>query len=487
MASQSGEFNVQQFNDLGDPLIGGRLYTYAYGTTTQKTAYTDPAGAVPHTYTSDGLGGQYIALNARGELPAPLYLGNGPYDLTLKTAAGATIWTRRAQGTLIASNIIPVQLASAATVDIGGQGVTSIEITGNTNISSFGTNYAGPIFVRFLGSLTLVHNSVTLNLPGGTNSTVNPGDIVIASGNSNNNGWNVLVVSQNSFAKTGVNNDITALTALATVPTVIATAIAAGANATPTVRQTVLNGPVDTNGFASFGGSTGGTTVTASGTLTATAANGTANRTGSIANPSWTSLSTNGTMYLYLDIAADGTCTAGSTTLAPTYRWGGADVTATNQFTFNIQEMVGKVGNGTTAAQVWRVFVGEVTVSGGVVTAIAWYALMGRYQSPWTATLPAASAAVSFNHNIGTVDLSVKLEVQCTTAEFGYSVGDTVTEVNGNTGGVAAPISVVRTSRAVGFTVSNTGSMLVLNKTTGANATMTLASWRYRMTAQRGW
>lgn len=209
MASQSGEFNVQQFNDLGDPLIGGRLYTYAYGTTTQKTAFTDPAGAVPHTYTSDGLGGQYIALNARGELPAPLYLGNGPYDLTLKTAAGATIWTRRAQGTLIASNIIPVQLASAATVDIGGQGVTSIEITGNTNISSFGTNYAGPIFVRFLGSLTLVHNSVTLNLPGGTNSVVNPGDIVIASGNSNNNGWNVLVVSQNSFAKAGANTDIT--------------------------------------------------------------------------------------------------------------------------------------------------------------------------------------------------------------------------------------------------------------------------------------
>lgn len=95
-ASQTGVFNLQQFTDLGAPLVGGRLYTYSYGTTTQKTAYTDHAGTIPHTYTNDGLGGQYIALNSRGELPAPLYLSAGSYDLALKTASGATVWTRRA-------------------------------------------------------------------------------------------------------------------------------------------------------------------------------------------------------------------------------------------------------------------------------------------------------------------------------------------------------------------------------------------------------
>ena len=95
-ASQSGTFNVQEFTDLGAPLVGGRLYTYAYGTTTQKTAYTDHAGTIPHTYTSDGMGGQYIALNSRGEVPGALYLSGGSYDLALKTAAGATVWTRRA-------------------------------------------------------------------------------------------------------------------------------------------------------------------------------------------------------------------------------------------------------------------------------------------------------------------------------------------------------------------------------------------------------
>jgi hypothetical protein len=110
MASQSGVYNLQQFTDLGALSVGGRLYTYAYGTTTQKTAYTDAAGAVPQTYTNDGLGGQYIALNARGELPAPLFLSaSGSYDLALKTAAGATVWTRRADATALGSEMTTVQ------------------------------------------------------------------------------------------------------------------------------------------------------------------------------------------------------------------------------------------------------------------------------------------------------------------------------------------------------------------------------------------
>lgn len=95
-ASLAGVYSAQFLDDSGAPLVGGRLYTYAFGTTTQKAAYTDAAGTVPHTYTSDGAGGQYIALNARGELPAPLYLTSGSYDLTLKRSSGATVWTRRA-------------------------------------------------------------------------------------------------------------------------------------------------------------------------------------------------------------------------------------------------------------------------------------------------------------------------------------------------------------------------------------------------------
>ncbi len=95
-ASQPANFNLQEFSDAGLLLVGGRLYTYAYGTTTHKTAYTDAAALVPQTYTADGFGGLFIALNARGELPAPLYLSLGPYDIALKRADGSTVWTRRA-------------------------------------------------------------------------------------------------------------------------------------------------------------------------------------------------------------------------------------------------------------------------------------------------------------------------------------------------------------------------------------------------------
>ncbi|WP_141213343.1 hypothetical protein [Janthinobacterium sp. PC23-8] len=99
-ASQPALFNVQEFTDNGVTLVGGRLYTYAYGTTAFKAAYTDPEGTVPQTYTADGLGGQYIALNARGELPTPLYLAFGAYDIALKRADGSTVWTRRAEPTV---------------------------------------------------------------------------------------------------------------------------------------------------------------------------------------------------------------------------------------------------------------------------------------------------------------------------------------------------------------------------------------------------
>jgi hypothetical protein len=97
-ASLSGVYSPQEFTDVGDLGIGLRLYTYVAGTTTFKTAYTDVAGTISHTYTSDGIGGQYIALNARGELPSSLFLTLGAYDLCLKRADGSTVWTRFAQG-----------------------------------------------------------------------------------------------------------------------------------------------------------------------------------------------------------------------------------------------------------------------------------------------------------------------------------------------------------------------------------------------------
>jgi hypothetical protein len=86
----------------------------------------------------------------------------------------------------------PVTLASAATTDIGGQNSLAVEIGGTTGITSFGTNYNGPRYLRFTGALLLTHNATTLNLPGAANITTAAGDTCIAYPNSALNGWNVV-------------------------------------------------------------------------------------------------------------------------------------------------------------------------------------------------------------------------------------------------------------------------------------------------------
>ncbi len=254
------------------------------------------------------------------------------------------------------------------------------------------------------------------------------------------------------------------------------------------IRQTVDGGPVDSSGFAAFGGATGSTTVTASGTLYLTAANGIYNLRGSITNPAWTGLSTNGMMYLYEEIAADGTCTGGAGTLAPVYQWGGTYSTTNGQFTFNIQEMTGKVGNGATAAQAYRVYVGEVTVAGGVVTAITWYALMGRYDSGWTATLPNTSTSITKTSNLGIKPGDVQLIIECTTADNGYSVGDQLHQgyMSGNISEYPV-LPIFTTTNTIGYSTGVTNAAVTYPKAGGASVNLTVGSWKYKLTAERGW
>jgi len=70
-------------------------------------------------------------------------------------------------------------LASTATTDIGLQNTNFLRITGNTTITSFGSNYRGPRFLVFEGVVTLTHSS-TLVLPGNANITTAAGDVLIA-------------------------------------------------------------------------------------------------------------------------------------------------------------------------------------------------------------------------------------------------------------------------------------------------------------------
>src|SRR5262245_45564453 len=72
-------------------------------------------------------------------------------------------------------NTQSVQVASAATTDIGAINGSMIEITGTTTITSLGTSTHKLRIVRFSGVLTLTHNATTLILPGGANITTAAG------------------------------------------------------------------------------------------------------------------------------------------------------------------------------------------------------------------------------------------------------------------------------------------------------------------------
>lgn len=356
----------------------------------------------------------------------------------------------------------PIDIASASTTDIGGQLTNFLNVTGTTTITSFGTNYNGPKILKFTGVLIITHNSSTLVCPNGLNITTAAGDYAIvvpkSTSSGTSDGWAVAFYQQNAIEQY--------------VP----------------IRQTVMAGPVDSSGFSSFGGSTGSTTVTASGTLKITGAVGLYNRIGSIVNPSWTGLSTNGTMYLYCDISSNGTVSTGSSTLAPVYQWGGTYSVTNGQATYNIQEATMKVGDGSAANDVCRVFVGEVTVSGGVVTAITWYQLNGRYNSG-TGTTP-TNAATTFTHNIGLKPLYTRFTLVNNTTELSFAVGDEETPFTHRGGGQYMPVplkmvgnnSVVVTPATVNSTPYN-----VINTSTGDVAAITLASWRMRVVAERGW
>lgn len=102
-------------------------------------------------------------------------------------------------------------LASAATTDIGAQLTNFLRITGTTTITSFGTNYKGPRFLRFDGSVTLT-NSSTLILPGGANITTAAGDCLVVVPKATlgtADGWQVVCYQKNTLPGTPSAGSVT--------------------------------------------------------------------------------------------------------------------------------------------------------------------------------------------------------------------------------------------------------------------------------------
>lgn len=74
---------LQFFGTDGNPLVGGKVYTYAAGTTTPLATYVDSAGVTVNTNP--------IILDTRGE--ANIWFSSAAYKFVLRTATDTLIWT----------------------------------------------------------------------------------------------------------------------------------------------------------------------------------------------------------------------------------------------------------------------------------------------------------------------------------------------------------------------------------------------------------
>lgn len=83
MAVVTPTAKAQFIDAAGIPLAGGFLYTYAAGTTTPQTTYTDSTAVTANSNP--------IVLDSRGE--ANIWLGSATYKFKLTDANNTEIWT----------------------------------------------------------------------------------------------------------------------------------------------------------------------------------------------------------------------------------------------------------------------------------------------------------------------------------------------------------------------------------------------------------
>lgn len=103
MAILSPTPKLQFFSANGVPLSGGKLYTYAAGTTTPQTSYTDSTGNVANPNP--------IILDSRGE--ANVWLNNDVYKFKLTTSNDVDVWTiDNIAGALTANSLVATSGAS---------------------------------------------------------------------------------------------------------------------------------------------------------------------------------------------------------------------------------------------------------------------------------------------------------------------------------------------------------------------------------------
>lgn len=119
---------MQELDNNGYPLVGGKIYTYEAGTTTPKATYTDAGATIANANP--------VILDGSGR--AAIWLGDGAYKLVLKTSADVTIKT--------------IDNITGESANSFGSNVNII--TSNTSITA-----------AYANSALIASNTITLTLP----------------------------------------------------------------------------------------------------------------------------------------------------------------------------------------------------------------------------------------------------------------------------------------------------------------------------------
>lgn len=107
MASLTPSPKMQFFDANGNPLVGGKLYTYAAGTTTPLATYTDYGGGTPNTNP--------VIMDSRGE--ASVWLGTSRYYMELKDSTDVLIWSSDNIGGFITTSELGLSTGSTVIGD----------------------------------------------------------------------------------------------------------------------------------------------------------------------------------------------------------------------------------------------------------------------------------------------------------------------------------------------------------------------------------
>jgi hypothetical protein len=286
MAILSPSPKLQFFDANGNPLVGGKLYTYAAGTTTPLASYTDSSGGTANTNP--------IILDSRGE--ANVWLASGTaYKFVLQSAASTTIWTvdniDATLGTMASQNANNVAITGGSitglTTFTTTNGATIQGLTVGKGAGSVATNTAvgaSALAANTTGdySTAIGSNALAANTTGEFNTAVGRETLQSNTTGSQNTsqgyqaGWSETTSSDNSFfgmqagrnTTTGASNTALGSQSLrnnTTASNNTAVGYQAGyANATG-VNNTCLGsltGISATGGYNTFVGTTAGYSVT---------------------------------------------------------------------------------------------------------------------------------------------------------------------------------------------------------------------------------